>query len=77
MSSGRRAGAPAPGGHREPRAAPPARSRSWPRDLRILNSSETPPFQLDEHADVSEELRLRYRYLDLRRPEMQERLRLR
>ena len=44
----------------------------------VLNSSETPPFQLDEHhQDASEELRLRYRYLDLRRPEMQERLRLR
>jgi len=46
--------------------------------LTVLNSAETPPFQLDEyHQDASEELRLRYRYLDLRRPEMQERLRLR
>jgi aspartyl-tRNA synthetase len=47
-------------------------------DLEVLNASETPPIQLDEHgADASEELRLRYRYLDLRRPEMQTRLRTR
>ena len=45
-------------------------------DLEILNRAETPPFQLDED-DVNEETRLRYRYLDLRRPVMQERLRLR
>jgi aspartyl-tRNA synthetase len=46
--------------------------------LEVLNASETPPIQLDEHgADASEELRLRYRYLDLRRPEMQTRLRTR
>ncbi|MDS4041445.1 MAG: aspartate--tRNA ligase [Candidatus Competibacter sp.] len=46
------------------------------RDLEILNRSEPLPFQLDDD-DTSEEVRLRYRYLDLRRPEMQERLRLR
>ncbi len=46
------------------------------RELEILNRSEPLPFQLDD-ADTSEEVRLRYRYLDLRRPEMQERLRLR
>ncbi len=39
-------------------------------ELRILNSSETPPFPLDEETDVSDNLRLQYRYLDLRRPEM-------
>ena len=39
-------------------------------DLRILNSSETPPFPLDEYIEVSDSLRLQYRYLDLRRPEM-------
>lgn len=39
-------------------------------DLRILNSSETPPFPLDEEMDVSDNLRLQYRYMDLRRPEM-------
>lgn len=46
-------------------------------ELVILNSSETPPFQLDEYSDVGEDTRLRYRYIDLRRPEMQGRLRLR
>ncbi|MDR3090036.1 MAG: aspartate--tRNA ligase [Desulfobulbaceae bacterium] len=39
-------------------------------ELRILNSSETPPFPLDEDVEVSDVLRLQYRYLDLRRPEM-------
>ena len=39
-------------------------------ELRILNSSETPPFPLDEDSEVSDVLRLQYRYLDLRRPEM-------
>jgi aspartyl-tRNA synthetase len=46
-------------------------------DLEILNASATPPFQLDEHSEAGEDVRLRYRYLDLRRPEMQERLRKR
>ncbi len=39
-------------------------------ELRILNKSETPPFPLDEESDVSDNIRLKYRYLDLRRPEM-------
>lgn len=39
-------------------------------ELRILNTSETPPFPLDEDIEVSDNLRLQYRYLDLRRPEM-------
>ena len=39
-------------------------------ELRLLNSSETPPFPLDEDTEVSDNLRLQYRYLDLRRPEM-------
>jgi aspartyl-tRNA synthetase len=39
-------------------------------ELRILNTSETPPFPLDEDIEVSDALRLQYRYLDLRRPEM-------
>ncbi len=39
-------------------------------DLRILNTADTPPFPLDEDSDVSENIRLQYRYMDLRRPEM-------
>ncbi len=47
------------------------------KELVILNQAETPPFQLDEHTSVSEEVRLHYRYMDLRRTEMQQRLVLR
>ena len=45
--------------------------------ITVLNPAETPPFHLDERETVNEETRLRYRYVDLRRPEMQEKLRLR
>lgn len=38
--------------------------------LNILNTSETPPFPLDEETEVSDNLRLQYRYLDLRKPDM-------
>ena len=44
-------------------------------DLEILNSAETPPFQLDD--EVQEDIRQKYRYIDLRRPEMQQRMQLR
>ncbi|RLU01507.1 aspartate--tRNA ligase [Ketobacter sp.] len=44
------------------------------KELEILNASETPPFQLDEHTNVGEDVRLKYRYMDLRRPEIQNRL---
>src|SRR5690606_35276601 len=47
------------------------------KELDILNAAETPPFQLDEHASVGEDVRLRHRFIDLRRPEMLNRLRLR
>ncbi len=47
------------------------------KELLILNKSATPPFQLDEHQSVGEDVRLRHRYVDLRRPEMLERLRFR
>ncbi len=40
-------------------------------EIRVLNSSETPPFVLEEPIKASDELRLEYRYLDLRRPHMQ------
>ncbi|XCN71528.1 MAG: aspartate--tRNA ligase [Candidatus Electrothrix aestuarii] len=39
-------------------------------ELRILNTSNTPPFPLDEESEVSDNIRLQYRYLDLRRPEI-------
>ena len=45
-------------------------------ELALLNTAETPPFMLDEEG-VNEERRLQYRYVDLRRPVMQQRLRLR
>jgi aspartyl-tRNA synthetase len=45
--------------------------------LDILNKAETPPFPLESEVEVSEETRLRYRYIDLRRPIMQQRLKLR
>ena len=45
--------------------------------LEILNQAATPPFQLDEYSDAGEDVRLQYRYLDLRRPEMQQRLKMR
>jgi aspartyl-tRNA synthetase len=43
------------------------------KELEILNSAETPPFQMDEHTAVGEDVRLRFRYMDLRRHEMQQR----
>ena len=45
--------------------------------LEVLNASATPPIQLDEYSDAGEDVRLKYRYLDLRRPEMLARLHLR
>ena len=45
--------------------------------LEILNTAETPPFQLDSHINVGEDVRLKYRYIDLRRNDMQRNLRLR
>lgn len=47
------------------------------KELRILSSSETPPIYIEEDTDVNEALRLKYRYLDLRRPDMQRNLILR
>ena len=40
-------------------------------ELRVLNTAETPPFEILENSTVREDLRLTYRYLDLRRPDMQ------
>ncbi len=47
------------------------------KEVEVLNTAATPPFQLDEHGKVGEEVRLKHRYIDLRRPEMIEKLRLR
>ncbi|MDF2500224.1 MAG: Aspartyl-tRNA synthetase, partial [Anaerosporomusa subterranea] len=47
------------------------------KELRILNQAKTPPFYIQDNVDVDEILRLKYRYLDLRRPEMQKNLILR
>ncbi|HHW30218.1 MAG TPA: aspartate--tRNA ligase [Clostridiaceae bacterium] len=47
------------------------------KELRILSKSETPPIYIEEDSDISEILRLKYRYLDLRRPDMQRNLMLR
>ncbi|MBU1852811.1 MAG: aspartate--tRNA ligase [Candidatus Omnitrophica bacterium] len=46
-------------------------------ELEIINPSLTPPFELDQMSDVSEEVRLKHRYIDLRRPDIQKKLFLR
>ncbi len=48
-----------------------------PKELRILAESETPPFPVEENVKTKEEIRLKYRYLDLRRPDMQRNLMMR
>ena len=48
-----------------------------PEELRILSESETPPFPIEENSKTKEEVRLKYRYLDLRRPDLQRNLLMR
>lgn len=48
-----------------------------PEELRVLSESETPPFPIEENSKTKEELRLKYRYLDLRRPDLQRNLMMR
>lgn len=48
-----------------------------PEELRILSESETPPFPIEENSKTKEEIRLKYRYLDLRRPDLQKNLLMR
>ena len=45
--------------------------------IEVLNESETPPFPVESEIEVNEEMRLRYRYIDLRRTEMQQKMRVR
>lgn len=47
------------------------------KEIRILSESQTPPFPIEENSKTKEELRLKYRYLDLRRPDLQKNLILR
>lgn len=48
-----------------------------PEELRVLSESETPPFPIEENSKTKEEVRLKYRYLDLRRPDLQRNLLMR
>lgn len=48
-----------------------------PSELRILSESETPPFPIEENSRTKEEMRLKYRYLDLRRPDLQRNMMMR
>ena len=48
-----------------------------PEELRVLSESETPPFPIEENSKTKEELRLKYRFLDLRRPDIQRSLMMR
>ena len=48
-----------------------------PTELRVLSESETPPFPIEENSKTKEELRLKYRFLDLRRPDIQRNLMMR
>ena len=45
--------------------------------IKVLNTSVTPPFQIEDHVETSEDIRLRYRYLDIRRPSMMANLKMR
>ncbi|UZJ80462.1 aspartate--tRNA ligase [Fictibacillus sp. KU28468] len=47
------------------------------KELEIINSSKTPPFSISDDNEINEDVRLKYRYLDLRRPVMQETMKLR
>ena len=59
----------AAGGQREPGAAHRRGGGHGHRDLTVLSESAPLPFPVDEYSEVGEEIRLRYRYLDLRRPD--------
>ena len=67
LRHGHRRGRAAAGGQRQPRPAH-RRDRGGHRELEVLSPSAPLPFQIDERVSVGEEARLKYRYLDLRRP---------
>ncbi len=49
---------------------PTGKVEVYPDSVEVLNKAETPPFMIDTENDISEDLRLKYRYLDIRRPKM-------
>ena len=51
-----------------------ARLKYRAKSLRILSESEVPPFPVEENSKTKEDVRLKYRYLDLRRPDLQRNL---
>ena len=58
-------------------SCPPATSRWSPTELEVLSAAAPLPFPIDDHVDVGEEVRLKYRYLDLRRTAPNQAIRLR
>ena len=58
-------------------ALPTGRIELRSRTMELLNAAETPPFEIDEHVEVGQEIRLKYRFIDLRRRKMQANLALR
>jgi aspartyl-tRNA synthetase len=56
---------------------PTGRVEVLAREIRVLSEARTPPFQIEDETETHEELRLKYRYLDLRRPRMTRNLKLR
>ncbi len=67
---------PRPSGTENPRL-PTGQVEVWVESLAVLNVSRTPPFEISEFSNASEDVRLQYRYLDLRRPPLQKNLILR
>jgi aspartyl-tRNA synthetase len=67
---------PRPAGTENP-TLPTGAVEVWVDGLEVLNHSKTPPFEISEHSNASEDIRLQYRYLDLRRPPLQKNLILR
>ena len=54
-----------------------AKSKWIAKEIEIVNEAKNPPFMIEDRIDVGEDVRLKYRYLDLRRPIMQETIKLR